>query len=89
VQCGSVGNSHRPAAGGIAVANYNKLADSRDHIMTVDEFKSDVKNGYLINYDGFGYPMKEGTGVDDKIVIQPSNISDIPQDATHIVWFNR
>lgn len=76
-------------SGGIAVANYNTLADSRDHIMTVDEFKSDVKNGYLIDYDGFGYAMKEGVGVDDKIVIQPSCLSDIPQDATHIVWFNR
>ena len=66
-------------------------------VMTVAEFLEDVENGNLIDYDGHGYPMRDGkiahgrnTGFDYEFVVRPSKGKDgIPADATHIVWFNR
>ena len=57
-------------------------------IYTVSEFKRDVENGCLVDYDGHGYPSRNGY-MDVEIVIKPSRIGKIPADATHIVWYNK
>ena len=62
--------------------------DGEDDVYTVDEFKNYCKSGSFIDYDGFGFPVKENLA-DKSIWIQPSNIKDIPKDATHIIWYNR
>lgn len=64
------------------------VREMHDDIYTVEEFKIMVKHGVLIDYDGFGYPMKDGLA-DDEILVYPSRVDDIPEDATHVVWFNR
>ena len=56
--------------------------------MTVEEFKDDVNTGCLIDYDGFGHPMKDGK-MAGHLDIYPSRVDIIPEDATHIIWFNR
>jgi len=46
-----------------------------------------VGENYLIDYDGFGYPVKG-----DKMAgfnIFPTIQHLIPKDATHILWLNR
>lgn len=45
-------------------------------------------NGSFIDYDGFGYAVKDGKA-DTNSHIKPSRASDISPDATHVVWFNR
>ena len=59
-----------------------------DEVYTVDEFKKAVECNVLIDYDGYGYPVKNKLA-DPSIIILPSKIDQIPEDATHIVWFNR
>lgn len=68
-------------------AKYNKGIDKDDHVMTIEEFEEYCKSGYLIDYDGFGYPVRDGKYA--KIHIRPSKRDDIPKDATHVVWYNR
>lgn len=66
---------------------YNEQPDEDDDIMTVAEFIEYCKMGDLIDYDGFGSPVKDG--LIGSMTIYPSRRNDIPKDATHIVWYNR
>ena len=66
---------------------YDVEIDDDDHVFTVDEFKECCLTGGFTNYDGFGYPAKNGKAA--KVHIRPSTLEKIPDDATHIVWFNR
>ena len=59
-----------------------------DDVYTVKEFKEFCKDGAFIDYDGFGYPVKDKMA-DPSIWIKPSKLGMIPEDATHIVWYNR
>lgn len=57
-------------------------------LMTVEDFVSNCESGVFIDYDGHGYPCKDGKCYQG-FVICPSSRRFIPSDATHIVWFNR
>jgi hypothetical protein len=57
-------------------------------VFTVDEFKGCVKDGLFTDYDGFGNPMKDGL-VCDIFIVKPSELHNIPEDTTHIIWYNR
>lgn len=73
------------------MANYSEnVNDSPDlgDLLTMQEFFSMCAAGALIDYDGFGNPVKDGMA-DSNIEIKPSRPQDIPEDATHIWWFNR
>lgn len=67
---------------------YTKSLEPEDVIYTIKEFKEHVINGFFIDYDGFGYPIKNNKA-DPKIIIKPSKMKEIPKDATHIIWFNK
>ena len=58
-----------------------------DH-MTVEDFKKYVEIGEFIDYDGYGHPTKDGK-VDESTCVVPSEVDQIPPDATGILWFNR
>lgn len=68
--------------------NYGRTLDFEDDVYTVEEFIGCVKCGAFIDYDGFGYPVKDKLA-DTTIEIKPSKLYRIPEDATHIVWYNR
>ncbi len=59
-----------------------------DDVYTIKEFKELCESNALIDYDGFGEPVKDNKA-DNSIAIKPSNLDNIPDDATHIVWYNR
>jgi len=59
-----------------------------DDVYTVEEFKKCCANHSFVDYDGFGYPVKDRLA-DEEIFIKPSRLSNIPDDATHIIWFNK
>lgn len=40
------------------------------------------------DHDGYGFSIKDGKA-DRAIIIRPSGLGKIPDDATHIVWYNR
>jgi len=62
--------------------------ENEDDVYTVEEFKDFCKKLLFVDYDGFGYPVKDKKS-DITITIVPSRIEEIPEDATHIIWFNR
>lgn len=80
--------------------SYNKLVrftktgqygcgpEDEDDVYTVDEFRALCLNGMFIDYDGHGYPVRDGLA-DGDIMVKPSYLAGIPTDATHIVWYNR
>ena len=60
-----------------------------DDVFTVTDFLEMVSCGGFIDYDGYGYPVKDDL-YDKSIIIRPSNVNEVlPEDATHIIWFNR
>lgn len=68
--------------------NYGCGPSDEDDVYTVEEFVAQCKSGAFIDYDGFGWPVKVDMA-DKDICVYPSRLESIPQDATHIVWFNR
>ncbi len=73
------------------MANYNRNLLDRDYfgdLMTVAEYLECVECGAFIDYDGFGYAVKDGM-VDEETFMYPSQRHELPEDATHILWFNR
>lgn len=71
-----------------STGNYGCGPEDEEDVYTIEEFKELVNSGGFIDYDGYGYPVRDKMA-DESIVIQPSRLEKIPQDATHIVWFNR
>jgi hypothetical protein len=59
-----------------------------DDLYTVQEFRQLCQSRALIDYDGHGYPVKNGLS-DRDVRVLPSQLDLIPSDATHIVWYNR
>ena len=57
--------------------------------MTYKEFVGHVESGGFINYDGFG-ELATADEVSNK-TINPSDVGimEIPEWATHVVWYNR
>lgn len=52
-----------------------------------EEWLHAVHHGYFIDYDGFGYPVKDN--LMSKTRIYPSIADQLPADATHVMWYNR
>jgi len=68
---------------------YGNGPEDEDDVYTVKEFLEHCECDSFIDYDGFGYPVKDNLA-DESILIKPSTASaTIPKDATHIVWYNR
>lgn len=60
-----------------------------DDVYTIKEFRANVASNAFIDYDGHGYPVKDSLA-DPSIMIIPSTFEEeLPNDATHIVWYNR
>ncbi len=68
--------------------NYGSGPRFEDDVYTIEEFKELCAEHSFIDYDGYGYPVKDKMA-DTSMCITPSKIYMIPQDATHIVWYNR
>jgi len=72
---------------------YTRSLPDYGHLMTVEDFRNAVKERSFIDYDGFGYAAKPIDGMmrmeASGHTIYPSRVDRIPNDATHIVWFNK
>lgn len=72
-----------------ATDRYGCGPENEDDVYTIAEFLHRCKHNMFIDYDGYGYPVKDNKA-DESICIRPSQLGkDIPSDATHIIWFNR
>jgi len=66
---------------------YGNQPEGEDDVYTLEEFRENVECGAFIDSDGLGHPVK-GRKSDPSIIIKPSRLHEIPEDATHIVWYN-
>ena len=66
---------------------YDKECPEYGDLMLVEDFQKHCKAGSFIDYDGYGCPVREGKMM--SLYIYPSDLITIPEDATHIIWFNR
>ncbi len=57
--------------------------DWDDDIYTIEEWKDAVNDGWITNYDGSGYWVKDGLKSRDEVFSTPQ------LDATHVVWYNK
>ena len=53
-----------------------------EEIFTVEEWL-EAKNVYIFNDDGCGYWMKDVMISEDEVFHSP------PEDATHVIWYNK
>lgn len=62
--------------------------DSKDKLMTLEDFRESVRTGALTDNDGHASPVIGG-----KIYLVRVYPTDVPffdfEDFTHIVWYNR
>ena len=67
---------------------FDELSDYGD-VMPLTAFIECVKDGGFIDYDGFGYYVRDGKESD--IMIHPSDIKrgNVRKDFDTIIWFNR
>ena len=56
-------------------------------LLPVDDYREMCACHSLIDYDGSGNPVRDGF-VDRGWEVVPSQ-GNVPEDATHILWFNR
>lgn len=68
--------------------NYGCGPKDEDDVYTVEEFEELVESFSFIDSDGHGYPVKDKKACTNWIV-KPSEINQLPIDATHIVWYNK
>lgn len=64
------------------------INESCGDLFSVNEFREICETGGLIDYDGFGHPVR-GNKENVDIWIQPSELDRIPADASHIMWYNK
>lgn len=62
-------------------------------VLTLDDFISDCKDGYLIDYDGFGYYSNSKSEHEDRdeLRVYPSQVTQgiINRDYKYVHWYNR
>jgi len=68
-------------------SNYTDDIPDFADVMTKDDFIVQVlQNGFFTPDDGSGYPAKDGK-MDRTRDVFP--LAGIPDDATHVAWFNK
>lgn len=71
----------------IAAPVYDKEIPDYADVMAKEDFITQVSdNGFFTEDDGTGYPAKDGKMAENQFVFP---LSRIPDDATHIAWFNK
>lgn len=64
------------------------IPDYGDH-MTIDDFVNRCREGWLIDYDGYGL-YATATAMSNKAVYPSAVVTDLfDRSYTHVVWFNR
>lgn len=56
-------------------------------LMTLADFRRDVRVGALIDYDGWGRAVRHDHMTKD--LFYPSEMGELPHGTTHVLWFNR
>lgn len=75
------------------ISEFDILLDiSIGDLIEIDQFRQDVDDGYLTDYDGSGHAVLGHAVLDNWMSSRtfcPSEIDELPEETTHILWFNR
>ena len=71
-----------------ATGRYDDKPYKFGETMTVRRFRKHIKDADFTNSDGHGRPMR-GKKLDSECLVKPSTVAVIPEDATHIQWYNK
>lgn len=63
---------------------YNRPVPDYGDLMTIDEWNESVSFGGFIEHDGHGYFVKDNMSTYEGDIFE-----DEPEDATHVIWFNK
>ena len=63
---------------------YNKPLPNYGHLMTIEDWKESVSDGGFIEDDGHGYFAKG-----NMYTYEGDIFCNEPEDATHVIWFNK
>lgn len=67
-----------------------KINEDDGDLMTIEDYMDSVACGLFIDYDGMGDAVKDGYYMNRRSYVYPSKLGkDIPEGATHILWYNR
>lgn len=60
-------------------------------VFTIEEFEDDIRDGWIINYDGVGYygNATHYSNVPVQFAYGKLIPNTTPEGATHVIWFNR
>lgn len=58
-------------------------------VFTLEDFLKCGDAGYLTDYDGFGYPIKDGKQCSHVRIYPSERKYNIPEGTTHINWYNK
>jgi len=71
-----------------AIGRYNDAPHGFGEIISVRRFRKRVKDGDFTDNDGHGRPMFHKK-LDSGCLVLASKLDAIPEDATHIQWYNK
>lgn len=63
-------------------------SNSSGETVSLKDFLAGASNGTFLQKDGYAHPMKKGM-IDQDRVIYPTQLSQLPKDATHVRWFSK
>lgn len=66
------------------IRNYSEKIPTYGDLIPLAEWRANVKCGGFIEDDGMGHYAKDGFMAPDTNVFV-----DLPEDATHVMWFNK
>lgn len=69
------------------IVRYDKPIPDYGDVMDVQLYKESVSSGLFVDSDGHGRPVKDG--LVGNMTLCPSQVDFLPEDATHVVWFNK
>jgi hypothetical protein len=72
----------------VAVGRYTDNLHSFGEVIGIRRFKIRVKEGEFTDNDGHGRPLRNGK-MDSECLVLASQLDAIPEDATHIQWYNK
>lgn len=70
-------------------ACFDEKPDDIGDIFTLEEFLDCCDAGGFTDYDGFGHPIKDGKQCSHVAICPSERHWSIPQDTTHIIWYNK
>ncbi len=68
--------------------DYNEDIPNYGDVFTVKEFRELCTSHMFVDYDGHGHPARQQK-MAREFRVKPSKARQIPNDATHVVWFNK